>query len=401
MDGVAASSFPPDPPQTEADVIDRLRLLRSHRVGIVTYYRLMAEHGSARAALDALPSIAAQAGLDGYHVCDERSIRAELRAGRKVGARLLWAGGPDYPWALLDINDPPPALWALGAGKIGHRSHIALIGARNASSLGLRMAHSLAADLGAMGHCVISGLARGVDAAAHKGALETGTIAVVGGGVDVIYPRENAALRARILETGLIVSEQPMGLAPKAQHFPRRNRLISGLSRAVIVVEAAAKSGSLMTARIALDQGKEVMAVPGHPFDARAAGCNMLIRDGAALIRNGKDIADALGPMPMQSPLPAPATSRPPDNTRSAKAQDASPLPHVPAGADPTPPASSSPPNLPQQILARLSQAPVAQDVLMVDLCASTAQITAALLELELDGQIERSGGGTLQRITS
>nr|WP_245866824.1 DNA-processing protein DprA [Kandeliimicrobium roseum] len=271
-----------------------LRLLRSRRVGVSTFFRLLRECGSAADALDALPSIARAAGVDDYQPCPAAVAAAELRAGRLAGARLVAYGAPDYPAALLGLSDPPPLLWALGDLALLGRPAVALVGARNASSLGTRMARRLAADLGAAGHVVVSGLARGVDAAAHLGALKTGTIAVMAGGVDVVYPAENAVLAQEIAETGLRLSEQPMGLQPLARHFPRRNRIVSGLSRAVVVVEAAAKSGSLITARDALDQGREVMAVPGHPFDARASGCNMLIRDGALLVRGADDILAAL-----------------------------------------------------------------------------------------------------------
>lgn len=240
-------------------------------MGIATYLRLMAEHGSARAALDALPDVARGAGLSDYHICPEGLVAAELRAGRTARARLIFQGETDYPAGLNDLDDAPPMIWAVGDTAVLQRPLVAVIGARNASSLGLRMARSLSTDLGAQGMVVVSGLARGVDAAAHAASIGTGTVAVMGGGVDVLYPQENARLAEDIVAAGgLRISEQPMTLAPKARHFPMRNRLISGLARAVIVVEAALKSGSLITARAALDQGRDVMAVPGHPFDARA-----------------------------------------------------------------------------------------------------------------------------------
>jgi len=258
---------------------------------------------------------------------------------------------------------------------------VALVGARNASSLGTRMARALARELGEAGYVVASGLARGVDAAAHLAAVESGTIAVLAGGVDVIYPAENAGLAADIARRGLLLSEQPMGMAPQARHFPHRNRIISGLARAVVVVEAAARSGSLITARDALDQGREVLAVPGHPFDARAAGCNMLIRDGALLVRGGKDVIAAL---PMEE------TDEQPE------------LPKRPAAPD-TPPAP--PPDkrslretakLHQQILSRLGPSPLAEDQLIRDLAAPAGRVGPALVDLELDGKITRQAGGLL-----
>ncbi|TXI06481.1 MAG: DNA-protecting protein DprA, partial [Pseudorhodobacter sp.] len=274
------------------DPADWLRLIRSRRVGAVTFHRLMAEHGSARAALAALPDIARAAGVEDYAPCPEGVALAEMRSARAFGAKLLLWGGPDYPAALMDLPDAPPILWARGELGLLARPMVAMVGARNASSLGLRMARRLAEGLGQGGQVVVSGLARGIDTAAHEAALETGTVAVLAGGIDVTYPEENAELARQIAARGVIVSEQPMGLQPQTRHFPLRNRIISGLSRAVVVVEAAARSGSLITARDAADQGREVMAVPGHPFDARAAGCNQLLRDGATLVRHAGDVAE-------------------------------------------------------------------------------------------------------------
>ncbi|MDX2484920.1 MAG: DNA-processing protein DprA, partial [Pseudodonghicola sp.] len=291
-----SSTHPLVPPTSEGDRFDWLRLLRSYRVGLSTFYRLINAHGSARSALEALPELARSAGVERYAPCPEARIVAELKAARAAGARLICIGEAGYPVALAQIDDPPPMLWSVGDPALLLRPSVALVGARNASSLGTRMARALARELGQAGNVVTSGLARGIDTAAHLAALETGTIAVLAGGVDVIYPAENAGLAADIARGGLLLSEQPMGMAPQARHFPSRNRIISGLARAVVVVEAAARSGSLITARDALDQGREVLAVPGHPFDARAAGCNMLIRDGAVLVRGGEDVIAALPP---------------------------------------------------------------------------------------------------------
>ena len=291
-----SSTHPPLPPTTEEDRYSWLRLLRSRRVGVTTFYRLLSEHGTAQNALAALPEVARAAGVDGYEICPAGVIDGELRAARAVKAQLLCLGSPDYPPELATIEDAPPLLWAIGDISLLHQPAIGMVGARNASSLGTRMARALAHDLGEQGFVVASGLARGIDAAAHLAALPTGTIAVMAGGVDAIYPPENAALAHDIAAKGLRISEQPMGQTPMSRHFPPRNRIISGLSRAIVVIEAAMKSGSLITARDALDQGRDVLAVPGHPFDARAAGCNMLIRDGATLVRNGEDVLNALSP---------------------------------------------------------------------------------------------------------
>lgn len=372
MDGGTQASLTPSPPSlTETDLFNQLRLLRSSRVGIVTYNRLMAEHGTAAEALHALPDIARAAGVDRYTPCPEPVIETELRAARKMGAIALWQGQKGYPQALDDLEDAPPMLWARGNVALTARPCAALIGARNASSLGLRMTRRLAAELGAEGNIITSGLARGIDAAAHEAALDSGTIAVLGGGVDITYPRENAALQDQIAESGLLLSEQPMGLKPIARHFPRRNRLISGLSRAVIVVEAAAKSGSLMTARIALDQGREVMAVPGHPFDARASGCNMLIRDGATLVRGAQDVLESLGPGEL--PLPA------------------APAPSHQAAPEPTG-------SLTTRILTVLGPTPQPEDALLREAGIDARAGSEALLELELSGAIERHPGGLVSR---
>ena len=371
------STHPPLPPTTEDDRVSWLRLLRSRRVGPATFFRLMKEHGTAQAALEALPEVARAAGVEDYQICPEAVVQAEIRAARAAGARLICAGEPDYPLDLLQISDAPPLIWAIGDTSILSRPMIALVGARNASSLGGRMARALAADLGARGYAVVSGLARGIDTASHLAALETGTVAVLGGGVDVMYPAENTRLAQDIARTGLRLSEQPMGLIPQARHFPRRNRIISGMSLATIVVEAAAKSGSLITARNALDQGREVLAVPGHPFDARAAGCNMLIRDGARLVRNADDVIEALPsatPLEEQAeiPLEIPGTSHAEHRA-----------PHTTA-------------DLHRQILDRLGPSPVAEDQLIRDLAASAHNVSPVLVDLELEGRIKRQAGGLL-----
>ena len=233
-------------------------------------------------------------------------------AGRApAGARPLFLGAPDYPALLATIADPPPLLWALGDPGLAARPTVALVGARNASALGCRMAARLAAGLGEAGFVVASGLARGIDAAAHQAALATGTVAAQAGGVDDVYPAENAALAAEIAAHGLRLSEMPMGHAPRAQDFPRRNRIVSGLALGVVVVEGAVRSGSLITARNALDQGREVMAVPGSPMDARAGGCNQLIRDGATLVRSAADIIEALADRARRA-APGAGASEPP-----------------------------------------------------------------------------------------
>jgi DNA processing protein len=379
-----SSTHPPLPPTTEEDRLDRLRLLRSRRVGVATYWRLMAEHGTARAALAALPDLARAAGIDDYTPCPEPVILAEVKAARAAGARSLCHGDKAWPGAFADLTDAPPFMWTIGDPGLLARPMVALVGARNASSLGERMARALAADLTDAGFVVVSGLARGIDTAAHRAALGGGTVAVMAGGVDVVYPSENAELAAEIRRMGLIVSEQPMGLVPQARHFPARNRIISGLSRAVVVVEAAAKSGSLITARTALDQGRDVLAVPGHPMDARAAGCNMLIRDGATLIRNAADVIEALGASPAPAVrAPASMTERP--APQPSPAPRASGLRAVAA--------------LHRMILDRLSPSPMAEDQLIRDLDTPAKDVAPVLLELEMEGQILRQPGGLVSRL--
>lgn len=364
--------MPDAPPLTEAETLARLRLARSRRVGATTFHRLLAEHGSAAAALAALPEIARAAGAEGYAPCPEGVARAELAAGRRAGARLLSFAAPGYPAALADLDDAPPLLWALGDPALAARPMIALVGARNASSLGLRMAQRLAQELGAAGFTVVSGLARGIDAAAHEAALATGTIGVQAGGIDVIYPAENTALSARMAGEGLRLAELPPGTQPQARHFPQRNRIIAGLARATVVIEAAARSGSLLTARNALDYGREVMAVPGHPMDARAAGCNLLLRDGALLVRGAEDVIEALGAV-MSAPRPARST---------------------PPAAAKSPPPGPAPADAPARVLAALGPSPTPEDALLRTLGLEAPVLAQVLVLLELEGQVTRHPGG-------
>ncbi|MFD2739182.1 DNA-processing protein DprA [Sulfitobacter aestuarii] len=395
-DFTPSSTHPSLPPTPEDEQFARLRLLRSRRVGVTTYKRLLTEYGTAQNALAALPEVARAAGVADYRPCPEDVIHAELAAARAAGARLLVAGSPLYPELLGDLADAPPFLWAIGDPTLLTRPTISLVGARNVSSLGIRMARILAQELGAAGYVVVSGLARGIDRAAHLAALESGTIAVQAGGVDVIYPAENAELSRDLATQGLRLSEQPMGLQPKARHFPRRNRIIAGLSRATVVIEAAARSGSLITARDALDQGREVLSVPGHPLDPRAAGCNMLIRDGAILVRSASDVIEALAPL---APPPKPPCKAEADAETAATANPKRrPVPQ-PAADDRPPRGLRATAALHRQILSRLSPAPVAEDQLIRDLEVAPNAVAPALLDLELDGQIARRPGGLLSLV--
>ena len=373
----AATAFRPGPSTDNADRLARLRLIRSRRVGPATFRRLMAEHGSAEAALAVLPKVAKQAGVDRYEVFCETAALAEVKAARRLGARMLSLGDPGFPADLADCADAPPVLWALGDTSLLARPMLAMVGTRNASSLGTRMARKLAGELSEAGFVIVSGLARGIDAPAHHAALDRGTIAVQAGGLDVLYPAENTDLAHDIAKTGLRLSEQPFGLDPQARHFPQRNRIVSGLARAVIVVEAAARSGSLITARNALDQGREVLAVPGHPMDTRASGCNMLLRDGATLVRGAQDVIEAIGPAmpPRQPELPL------------ANAAD---VPHQPE-RDWRDRAS-----LNSRILSQLGPAPVAEDQLLRDLGMSPSDAAGELARMELDGAVHRQPGGLI-----
>ncbi|MEZ5779067.1 MAG: DNA-processing protein DprA [Paracoccaceae bacterium] len=343
----------------------------------------MSEHRTAQDALLALPEIAKAAGVAGYEPCPEAVALKELKAGKAAGAQLVCRGEPAYPQTLADLADAPPLLWTIGDLSLLERPMIALVGARNASSLGTRMARKLAEGLGAAGIAVVSGLARGIDTAAHLAALPTGTVAVMAGGVDVIYPAENTALAAEIAARGLRISEQPMGTEPLARHFPLRNRIISGLARAVVVVEAAARSGSLITARTALDQGREVLAVPGHPFDGRASGCNMLIRDGATLVRG---VEDVLGALTLTQPAESPRADKGRDDPVTLPAQSRTSLREI-AG-------------LHQRILDRLGPSPLAEDQLIRDLALPPAAVAPELVALELEGRIQRQAGGLLARLS-
>jgi len=333
----------------------------------------MRKHQTPEACLDELPHIANQAGVKNYQICPYDQAETEFFDAQHRGYHPICYGAPDYPALLAETHDAPPLLWAKGKMACLEKPMIALVGARNASSLGQRMTHSIATDLADAGYNVISGLARGIDAAAHKATLEQGTIAVVAGGLDVHYPRENEQLYKDIPQNGLLLSEHPAGVNPQARHFPMRNRIIAGLAQAVVVLEGAARSGSLITARNALDIGRDVMAVPGHPFDGRAAGCNFLIRDGAVLVRSAQDVIEALA---QPEPETLDPSQDPPTNTvmdiSTAKAH--------------------------AKILGLLSTAAVPEDTLIRDCGIPAGTASQYLVDLEMRGQIERQPGGLLAR---
>jgi DNA processing protein len=368
-----------------------LRLCRTETIGPISFYAMLRRFGSARAALDVLPRLARRGERATTVTPVTRAeAEAELAALHRAGARLVCWGEPDYPSALAAIEDAPPILTVLGQTELLQRPMIAVVGARNASANGRRLARDLAAELGLGGLVVVSGLARGIDAASHLGALETGSVAAVAGGADVVYPAENRGLYDALARRGAIVAELPLGTEPQARHFPRRNRIISGMALGVVVVEAAAHSGSLITARFALEQGREVFAVPGSPLDPRARGCNDLLRHGAILTENAADVLSQLGAqLSGVEPLrPVPAVSIPTIPT---------PIPSRVArpGWEPSP-------NVPdltgdegelELILERLGPTPVAVDELVRQCQMSAAAVATLLLELELVGRVERHPG--------
>lgn len=371
-----ANATPLAPPKNEAELVEWVQLWRSRRVGPSTFVRLVSEHGDVCSALAALPEIAKHAGVDNYQPSIAETAQAEIHRGRMAGAALIPMGDARYPRQLYDLPDAPPLFWALGDLQILARPMVAIVGARNCSSLGGRMARTLARDLSEQGYVVASGLARGADTAAHHGAGPSHTLAVFAGGIDVVYPTENAVLAQEIERQGLRIAEQPPGTPPLARHFLSRNRIISGLARAVVVVEAAANSGSLTTARTALDQGRDVLAVPGNPMDARTAGCNMLIRDGAILVRSADDVIEAIGPaMTQPQPLAEPVSGETPNS--SAREHDGSAL-H-------------------SEIINTLSLGPKTADELIRSLKLPASRVTPMLVTMETTGAIIRKTGGLMQ----
>lgn len=355
-----------------------LRLARTPHVGPVTFARLIARFGSATDALDALPDLARRGGRSApLHSPSREDAEAEIEATESFGGRLSMACEPDYPVRLAELDPPPPVISVMGPLEVNDRPSCAIVGARNASAIGVRFARELSRALADAGVIVVSGLARGIDGAAHTGALDGGTVAVLAGGIDHVYPPEHAGLHQDITRRGLIVSESRLGMSPTARDFPRRNRLISGLSLGIVVVEAAMRSGSLITARLAAEQGREVMAVPGSPLDPRAKGSNKLIRDGAALVESADDILDILGGL-----------------RRDAAEPDHDPYRADPGMAD-LPETEID--DIRERIADLLSPSPVSADELARQSGAPAGLVMAALLELELAGRAEIAPGGQVR----
>jgi DNA processing protein len=365
--------------------LDWLRLSRTEGIGPISFYAMLRRFGSARAALDALPQLARRSERARTITATTRAAaEAELAALTRLGGRLLCWGEPCYPLALGEIEDAPPVLSVLGAPELLTRPMIAVVGARNASANGRRLARELAAGLGHGGLVVVSGLARGIDASAHLGALDAGTAGVVAGGVDVVYPEENRGLYEALQRQGAVVAELPLGSEPQARHFPRRNRIISGMALGVLVIEAAARSGSLITARYALEQGREVFAVPGSPLDPRCRGTNDLLRRGATLTENAEDVLIQLGPQAQAGAPPSrgPIAAALPAPQRWALDIDQSRAGEPIADADGL-----------DMILERLGPTPVAVDELVRQCQLTASAVATLLLELELAGRVERHPG--------
>ncbi len=351
-----------------AERIARLRLARTDRVGPVTFRQLLDRFGGAARALEALPDLVRRGGDHGFALPPPEAIEAELEAGDRLGARLIVLGEDDYPTMLAAIDPPPPLLWALGDPGLLARPSMAVVGARIASAGGQRIARGLAQQLGEAGHVVVSGMARGIDGAAHAGALPTGTVAVLGGGVDDVYPPDNADLYRQIVEQGCVISESPVGARAQAKDFPRRNRIISGLSRGVVVVEAELRSGSLITARLATEQGRDVFAVPGSPLDPRSRGPNELLRQGAILCEGLADIEREF---------------ERPRAIREPAVED--PFAGAPGEIDA---------ELVERVAALLSPTPTPRDELARAAGAPVGAVAAALLELSLAGRATLLPGG-------
>ena len=396
---------------TDAQRRDWLRLIRSDNIGPRTFRTLINRYGSASAALEALPGLIGKMART-VRIASVEEVEREMAAAQTIGVRFIGMGEPDYPAVLRQIESAPPILAVRGQVAVLARPMVALVGSRNASAAGLAFAERLARGVAQAGHVVVSGLARGIDARAHRSTLRTGTVAVLAGGHQRIYPSEHEALAEEILENGAVVSEMPLGWEPRGRDFPRRNRLVSGLSLAVVIIEAARSSGSLITAKFAAEQGREVFAVPGSPLDPRAEGTNDLLRNGANICTSAEDIIHALAPM-----LARPVAQAELFREESEPARDTEPLwdeldlfgtspAKIPRTQpmlelnEPEPAAMrvAAPDELSQtEIAARirglLGPSPVGMDELARASGCAIADVRIALLTLEMDGRLERHGG--------
>jgi len=358
---------------TDSERLAWLRLARTHNIGPVAFANLIARFGDASAALEEVPRMAQRGGARNFVLPPHGEVERELAGLMKLGGRLIAACEPDFPPGLAALEPQPPLISVIGNVHLLQKNMVAVVGARNASALARKFAQILSRDLGQAGLVIASGLARGIDSAAHEAGLEHGTVAVVAGGVDIIYPPENEALYQSIAGRGAVISEMPLGEAPQARHFPRRNRLISGLSRGVIVVEAAERSGSLITANYALEQSREIFAVPGSPLDPRARGPNRLIKDGAVLIENAEDVLAVLRPI-LGSGFGEPDNGAPVPPTDIAA---------LDIEAD----------RVRSRVEEALGVAPVGIDEIIRQTGASPAAVLTVILELELAGRCRRHPG--------
>lgn len=360
---------------THAERVARLRLIRTPHVGPVSWHQLMSRFGSGEAALDALPDLVLRGGAGKARIAPVEVAEREMERVARLGARHIFSDEDDYSSMLREVEGAPPVVVVRGDTAMLRRPCVAIVGARNASAIACRFARQLAADLAAREVTVVSGLARGVDTAAHIGALGGSTVGVIASGIDIVFPPENAALQEKIASDQLLIAEQPPGAEPLARHFPSRNRIIAGVAHGTVVIEAAPRSGSLITARRAGDYGREVMAVPGSPLDPRAQGCNLLIREGATLVQTIDDVMEAVGPIdtrmvrePVQSYAAAPAPVDAGDSER-------------------------------RSLIDLLGPTPVAVDELVRQSGQAAATVQLVLLELELAGRVERHAGAKISLV--
>jgi len=363
----------PQPALSQEEAFARIRLLRSAHIGPISYRQLLGRFGTAVAALEALPDLAAHGARRNYQTAPRERIEREVAAARAAGARYVFHDHADYPPLLAALESAPPILIARGDLALASRPCVAMVGARNASAAAVKLAREFASALAGAGFTVVSGLARGIDGAAHEGALAAGggTIGVIASGIDIAYPPQHAALQERIAQEGLLIAEQPPGTEPRGSHFPSRNRIIAGLSLGTLVVEAAPLSGSLITARLAGEAGREVMAIPGSPLDARSQGCNQLIREGAVLVQTPEEVVELLASF---------------DGTpRSGLREGVLAFDYREADLAEAEPAD---------VARMLTTAPVAVDELIRQSGAGAGAVQMALLELEIAGLLVRHAGG-------
>jgi DNA processing protein len=350
-----------------------LRLIRSENIGPATFRALVNQFGGASAAIEAVPELSRRGGRQTIRLCTVAEAENELDAARRGGMQLVALGEHGYPPALAQVDAPPPLIYVKGRLELADMPIVAMVGARNGSAIGQKFTRQIASALGLEGFVIASGLARGIDTAAHTASLEHGTIAVVAGGIDIVYPPENKALQMAIGERGLLISERPPGLSPRGKDFPRRNRLISGISLGVVVVEAAQRSGSLITARLAGEQGREVFAVPGSPLDPRAAGTNNLLKQGATLVTEARDIIEALSPILGRTPPP------PIELASSDEKVTPAPLPDIGQTER-------------ERVLEALGPSPVDIDEVIRATRLEARKVHIVLLELDLAGRLQRHG---------